>query len=409
MKRIGCLVLAFVAFAAVADEATLAKYKAAGQSAVAKLNGYSAQEIMFLTRARAREAHGLFSECLRIVGEASTDENLTDAEKAEVVFLVAEPAGAFVERLTDAFVDAKWQYRPLSDLVEQYGVVGGTARRVRDFFVRREVDPYRFSNRESAETQWQDVLIAPFQAGRALFDRVAQLIPSGLRHLVQWSPIQRFEGRWVLMPPPALPYFGADYARSRYTAAMGYELNQALEAAMKPEADDWAMASLLPIVDHVMRSEPVRLQWTNRSVRRWFFFMAFYFAIKPAELFSWDSGAANPGPGLDVVHRAEMGALEWSLIEVPLMLYLAHLRRIGTGINTFWNLEESFRRLGKPLARDPEWVEKVRKLFGAGLEKDPEAVEKAARCSALLAASGYQGETLAIEKHAGARKPRAAR
>jgi len=314
------LAAASIANVSFGDATTAAKYKSEADAIVQEQQAYSGSDLARLSRGRAWNVMKSFRKGMDFLQKLPGEANLTDEEKQAIAVYVGDATGKLAERLSDGFVDAKLYDRSFSSMRrEGYSWIGSSLRVVRDFFVGFEVNPFRFRDRELSDKQWTNwMLWTPLAFARASFERVVRLFPGTLRTLSRlFIPGQWIESEFQWSVPPALPFIGSDRVRDSVVKDLNKEVKLAFENAFEDPKNHWALAVLLPVAVGIQNAEPFKLNWTNRSMRRWNIGIALWLLCNPLE-----------------ITRREMGGLEYGVGEFLLFMATAYLHHYSTGIGT---------------------------------------------------------------------------
>lgn len=335
--------LLLCASVASADEKTFEKYEAEGQKVIAEINGYSDRDLALLSRTTGWNVFRTYVKGRAFAERVAEEQDLTNEEKGKLIQLVGQPTGRLIVRFNDGFVDGKVIQRTFEDLRQQgWDPIRAFLIKVGDWFVRREVAPFRFRQRPS-EGIWSYAVPA---AVRALFDRAVRITVPTLRSWgrILW-PRQSYNGQAYWTVPPAWPILGTDMIRADVAKDIARDVNHEIDEAGKSD-NLWRLLALGPIVAGLKESEPFRLEWQNRSVGRWMVAAAVWLFFNPVEF-----------------TRREMGGLEYGAAEAVFFFvaWVAHHYNAGIG---------AYVTGRKALAR---------------LEGEGDLAAKAAQCSLLLA------------------------
>lgn len=346
---------ALVLFASVAwaDERIAQRYEAEGKTLVAEIESYSDRDLAVLSRTTGWKAVSSYLKGRLFLERVAADKDLTDGEKARLVQQVGVPTGRLIVRLNDGFLDGKVIDRTFAQLrAEGWDPFRAFLVKIADFFVRREVAPFRYRERPS-EGFWSYRVTA---GARALFDRAIRIVGPTVRSYgrLLW-PRQSYAGRGYWTVPPAMPFLGSDRVRAAAAKHIAQDVKHAIEEAGKADSL-WPLAALGPVVAGLKEAEPFRLHWENQSARNWMLAAAIWFFCNPVEL-----------------TRHEWGGLEYGTLEAIFFLVARHLHYFNTGIGSYNTARNAVARL----------------------DGDGDLAGKAAKCPALLAAEGSGGSPAA--------------
>ncbi len=281
--------------------------------AIARFDQFTATELELISRGEVTFTTEAFDDAVQTLVAISQSTDFTKPEKVKFIVDLSAACGKFFLRLTEPFTDPVPPPPTAAEL---------RAQGYENWFGRN------------------------LKYGWDRFAWYAQMIGKDIMRTVPFTWDK--EGfRWHL--PYVFPIWGSDGQRSRAAKKMAVTLATAIDEQMKailagtrsPEA----LAGMALIVEEMRKSEPMVYGARNQRVRYAFLGLAVFFFLHPP---------INPFPFF-WTEKTKWSPMVSAILQSGLMLYGARVRKLDSGLQAYWTLSRTLKRIQKDPAQLAQW------------------------------------------------------